>query len=267
MSSTSEFAGKVAIITGAGEGIGKEIAGALVSAGARVLLNDVDGDRAARAAHEIGAAHGNQSSCLPAGGDAGDLTTIQGLVATAVREFGQLDIAIPNAGVTAYSSFLECDAEDFERLLQLNLRGSFFLAQAAARQMKSQGSGGRILLMSSVCGYQAIQYLSAYSMTKAALRMLAKSLAVELSPYGITANGLAPGATITPRNLADDANYESEWSKVIPVRRPATTGDIANAALFLLSPAAAYINGQTLLVDGGWTGVSPTPPMDFVEDD
>jgi 3-oxoacyl-[acyl-carrier protein] reductase len=131
--------------------------------------------------------------------------------------------------------------------------------------MRQQGRGGRIVLMSSVTGHQAVQYLSVYAMTKAALEMLARNLVIELSPFGITINCVAPGATITPRNLADDPNYEAIWSKVTPSGRPALVEDIAQTALFLLSPAASQITGQTIVVDGGWSAVSPTPALDFVE--
>ena len=161
--------------------------------------------------------------------------------------------------------WLDYQPEDFRHVLNVNLGGSFFLAQAAAHQMRQQGTGGRILLMSSVVGHQAIEYLSAYAMTKAALEMLARQLTVELSRYGITINAVAPGATITPRNLADDPDYAAHWGKLIPTGQAITVEDIAQAALFLLSPAARQITGQTLIVDGGWTGISPVPSFDFVE--
>ena len=112
--------------------------------------------------------------------------------------------------------------------------------------------------MSSVTGHQAHKNLAAYGMSKAALEMLAKTLVVELSPYGITVNAVAPGATITERTLSDPS-YEKTWSGITPTGRPATTSDIANAALFLVSPSAGHITGQSLIVDGGWTSVSPSP--------
>lgn len=254
---------KVAVITGAGEGIGRQIAARLVAAGAAVVLNDVDGEKAAVSAREIG---GENGRVLPIGGDAGDVNVVRGLVESAVENYGRLDFAIANAGITLWDRFLDYKPEDLNKVMQVNLGGSFFLAQAAAQQMAKQGGGGRILFMSSVTGYQAIEYLSAYAMTKAALRMLARQLVVELSPLGITVNGVAPGATITPRNLEDDPNYEAVWGGVIPTGETATTDDIANAALFLLSDGAAQITGQTIVVDGGWTAVSPTPSLDFVDD-
>lgn len=256
------FQDQVAIVTGAGEGIGFEIARQLAMQGASVLLNDIDEDAAQSAAKQIIGAGGN---CRPFAGDAADVPTVRAMVQQAVKHFGRLDIAIANAGLTSWGDFFNYEPDTFDRVTGLNLRGSYFLAQAAARQMREQGGGGRILLMSSVTGHQAIRYLSAYGMTKAALEMLARNLVIELSPHGITINAVAPGATVTPRNLADDPDYEAHWSHVTPTRRPAQPSDIANAALFLVSPAARQITGQTLIVDGGWTHISPTPSLDFVE--
>ena len=263
MSSGAEFARQVAVITGAGEGIGYEIARQLALNGASILLNDVDESKAQRAAANIEKQGGR---CLGVGGDVGAATTVSGLVDQAVEKFGRIDIAVANAGVTLWNKFLDYEPESFFRVLSVNLGGSFFLAQAAARQMRSQGTGGRILFMSSVTAYQAIECLSAYSMTKAALKMLTRQLVVELSPLGITVNAIAPGAPVTPRNLKDDADYEKVWGRITPTGRSAFTHDVAHTALFLLSPLSEQITGQTIVVDGGWTATSPVPPLDFVED-
>jgi glucose 1-dehydrogenase len=122
-----------------------------------------------------------------------------------------------------------------------------------------KGKGGKILLMSSVTGLQAHKYLAAYSMTKSAIQMLAKNLVIELSPYNITINTIAPGATITERTMSIEPEYDQTWKKLTPMGRPATTDDIANAAVFLLSENAGHITGQTLVIDGGWSSVSPAP--------
>jgi 3-oxoacyl-[acyl-carrier protein] reductase len=256
------FAGKVAIVTGAGEGIGLRLCERLVAAGASVVLNDIDRDRAMAAA--AGMAAGGRVVGL--GGDVADYEVGSRLVETAVERFGQLDVAIANAGITRYRRFLDYEPDDVSRVINVNLLGSFFVAQAAARRMRDQGLGGRLLFMASVAGIQAIDHLSVYGATKAALTMLTRQLVVELSPLGITVNAVAPGATLTPRNLADDPEYERDWGAVTPTGRAATVDDIASAALFLLSPAAAQITGQTLVVDGGWTATSPTPGFDFVAD-
>jgi 3-oxoacyl-[acyl-carrier protein] reductase len=253
------FKNKSAIVTGAGQGIGLEIAKSLAEEGANVILNDIDETLAHAAAEEIrGVTKGN---CIAVPGDSSDITLIQKMVTTAVEEFGQLDLAIANAGITLFGDFFSYQPEAFYRVLQVNLGGSFFLAREAANQMKKQQTGGSLLFMSSVTGHQAHKNLAVYGMTKAALEMLAKSLVIELSAHKINVNAIAPGATKTNRTL-NDANYESTWSKITPMGRPATVEDIANAALFLVSDKSRHITGQSLIVDGGWTSVSPSPYED-----
>jgi 3-oxoacyl-[acyl-carrier protein] reductase len=180
------------------------------------------------------------------------------IVNEAFARFGQLDLAVANAGITTYGDFFEYSPESFQRLVSVNLQGSFFLAQFAARQMKAQGTGGRILFMSSVTGHQSHRHLATYGMTKAGLEMLARGLVLELAPHKITVNAIAPGATLTERTLSDPAYLET-WQRITPTGRPATVEDIAHAALFLLSPLSGQITGQTIVVDGGWTAVSPEP--------
>lgn len=250
------FETKTAVITGAGSGIGHHIALQLAAAGASVVVNDQDAGLAEKAAADIVEAGGR---ALPLPGDVSELPVLQGLVDAAVSGFGQLDIAIANAGITTFGDFFEYQPADFQRLLTVNLQGSFFLAQFAARQMRRQGRGGRILLMSSVTGVQAHRYLAAYGMTKAALQMLAKALVPELAPHQITVNALAPGATLTERTSGDDPGYRQVWEKITPNHRVSTPEDMASAALFLLSPQALQITGQTLIIDGGWTSMSPEP--------
>jgi 3-oxoacyl-[acyl-carrier protein] reductase len=249
-------AGRVAVITGAGQGIGLHLARALAQAGAKVVLNDIEGERLDRAVAEL---RGAGLDCTAAVGDVAQPEQSERLVAQAVATYGRLDYAVANAGVTVFGAFLDYSPAELRRVLDTNLGGSFFLAQAAARRMREQGTGGRLLFLSSVTGHQAHQNLVAYGMTKAALEMLAKGLVIELSRYRITANAIAPGATLTERTLGDPA-YERVWADLTPLGRAATTADVAAAALFLLSDAAAHITGQTLVVDGGWTCVSPPPP-------
>ena len=243
---------KVAIVTGAGCGIGLEICRELAASGAKVILNDVDAELAKKAAASL------EGKVVAVGGDASKQEVIENLVQTAVRRFGRVDIAIANAGITLYGDFLSYSRADFFRVLEVNLGGTFFLAQAVVNQIKKQGGGGSLLFMSSVTGHQAHKNLGAYGMTKAALEMLAKNLVIEISEYGINVNAIAPGATATERTL-EDPEYEITWSRITPMGRAGTTKDMAAAALFLVSDAARHITGQTLIIDGGWTAVSPSP--------
>ena len=246
---------KVAIVTGAGQGIGLEICRTLARAGAKVILNDLDESLTKQAAESITKQNG---ICIPVAGDSSSPEIITQLVNTCVTKFGKLDIAIANAGITLYGDFFTYTPEAFYRVMQVNLAGTFFLAQTAANQMKKQAQGGTLLFTSSVTGHQAHKNLAAYGMSKAALEMLAKNLVIELSPYKINVNTVAPGATLTERTVADK-EYENTWSRITPMGRPATVTDIANAALFLVSDEAKHITGQSLVVDGGWTAVSPSP--------
>ena len=250
-----DFIDQVAIVTGAGQGIGFEISRQLAMRKAKVILNDVDKMLSDNAAENIKAAGGE---CFSVAGDVSDIHFIRSLVQTAVDKYGRLDITIANAGITLFGDFFNYEPQALQQVMNLNLAGSFFLTQAAAIQIKKQQSGGSILLMSSVTGHQAHKDLAAYGMTKAALEMLAKTLVVELAPHKISINAIAPGATKTERTI-EDKEYEKTWSRITPMGRPADVNDIAQAALFLVSRNARHITGQSLIVDGGWTSVSPSP--------
>ncbi|WP_375446664.1 SDR family NAD(P)-dependent oxidoreductase [uncultured Fibrella sp.] len=254
------FKNQTAVITGAGQGIGFAVARELARQGANVLLNDFDAALAEQAAAAIRALGG---SCVAHPGDASDVAFIRQMVDRAAGTFGRLDMAIANAGITVFGDLFTTTPEAFETIVNLNLRGTFFLVQAAATQMQTQerdeyGSAGRIMLMSSVVGQLGHPGLPVYSLTKAGLQMLARQAVIDLSPHGITINAVAPGATLTERTT-DDPTYIPIWSRITPMGRPATVDDITAAMLFLLSPQAGHITGQTLTIDGGWTSVGVPP--------
>jgi NAD(P)-dependent dehydrogenase (short-subunit alcohol dehydrogenase family) len=247
--------GLTAIVTGAGQGIGLEICKQLARRGARVILNDIDPELARQGAEAI---RSENRVCVAVPGDASEQAVIDAMIRTAVEQFGQLDIAIANAGITQFGPFDSFSRASFQRVMEVNLAGTFFLAQLASRQMITQGSGGSLLFMSSVVGLQAHRDLACYAMSKAAVNMLAKNLVIELSAHGINVNTVAPGATLTERTL-EDPNYVPSWSQLTPMGRPATVRDVADACVFLVSPESRHITGQCLTVDGGWTSISPNP--------
>ncbi len=248
---------KVAIVTGANREIGAAMAARLAADGARLLVAHYkETERVTPVIERIRAAGGTAETF-----DA-DLSTVEAnrqLVARAVELYGRVDIFAANAGLTIGGPFLEMEESAYDTLVNLNLKGSFFGAQAAARQMAAQGVGQakqipyRIVLTSSVTGVKAAPGASGYAMTKAALRHLATTLSAELGRYGITVNAIAPGAILNERNLADDPNYEAIWDAITPVGRVGQPEDIANALAFLVSPDAEWVSGQTIIVDGGWS--------------
>ena len=252
---------KAAIVTGASREIGAAMAEALAARGTRVLVSHKDEAELAeavvariRAAGGVALAHHADCSTIEAN---------QQLVDRAVREFGRLDIFVANAGLTMWGSFLDYTEAMWDTVINLNLKGSFFGAQAAARQMVKQNSGGAIVFSSSVAGIQAIDYLSAYGVSKAGLRHMARVLALELGPHHISVNALGIGATVNARNLNDDPNYDAHWGGVAPAGRAGRPDDVAHGLLYLIENP--YITGTTLMIDGGWTIHSPRPRLDFVE--
>lgn len=250
------FKEKVVIVTGAGQGIGFEICKQLTEKGAVVLLNDIDSELCNKAAEHLSEIYNAKVHALT--GDCGDIDFIKNMVRFAVDKHKRIDSIIANAGITLFADFLDYTPESFNRVVQVNLFGSFFLAQEAARQMKEQKSGGSILFMSSVTGHLAHKGLQAYGTTKAALEALARNLVIDLAPLGINCNTIAPGATLTERTGKDE-NYEQTWNTITPDKRVGRVSDMAHAALFFIDERSRHITGQNIVVDGGWTSVGIQP--------
>ena len=239
-------------------GIGFGIARRFIQAGATVLLADLDGDAANAAASRLGSAR-----AVAMQADVSDAATPERIVRRAVEAFGGIDILVNNAGIFPVVPMLEMAVELFDRVIAVNLRGTALLAQAVARQMVRQGSGGRIINIASVDAFHpSMVGLAAYDASKGGVLMFTRNLALELAPHEILVTAIAPGGVNTEgaralqhqlaaaAGLADQATTAGAAS-AIPLRRLAAPDDIALAAVFLASPASAYITGQTIVVDGG----------------
>jgi NAD(P)-dependent dehydrogenase (short-subunit alcohol dehydrogenase family) len=253
----TDLDGRVAIVTGASREIGAAMAEALAARGMAVVIGHHDeGERADALVERI------RSSGGRAVAESGDLSLVadnKRLVARAVDEFGRLDVFAANAALVRWGPFVDVDEETWGAVVDLNLKGSFFGVQAAARQMIAQGSGGRIVLSSSVTGRRVVPDLSVYSVTKAGLNHMATVLAVALAEHGITVNALEIGAIVNERNLRDDPQYAEHWAEVIPAGRVGQPSDVAAALVYLVSDEANWVTGHTLTVDGGWSGVGLVP--------
>jgi NAD(P)-dependent dehydrogenase (short-subunit alcohol dehydrogenase family) len=256
--------GRVAVVTGASSEIGATMADALAAEGAAVVASYHDEPGLAQEVVDRVRAEGGTALAVRA--DLSRVSENRRLVERAVAELGRLDVFVANAGLTHWAPFLELEEDDWDRVVDLNLKGSTFGAQAAARQLVAQRErepddpyGGRIVFSSSVTGLVVVPNLTAYAATKAALAHLASVLAVELGPHGIAVNSLGIGATVNERNLGDDPRYAEHWAGVIPTGRVGTPQDVAAALRFLVSPAAGLVSGHTLTVDGGGSHVGRVP--------
>ena len=242
--------GRVALVTGGGRGLGAGIALALGHAGADLAI-------VARTASQVDAAAthvrglGRQAHGIVA--DLADPEAPLAIVQEVVSRFGRLDVLVHAAGINIRKPADAITRDDYARLMSINVECAFFLAQAAAPVMRTQG-GGRMVMIGSVAAEIAIPRISVYAMSKGALKQMVKSLALEWAADGITVNGIAPGRFWTTMTDAVFSNPDLHASavRVIPMGRPGIAADLAGAAVLFASDASAYITGQTLTVDGGW---------------
>ncbi len=237
--------GKLALVTGAGRGIGRAVALALSEAGAELLLNT----RTPAELDTLAAEIGGRARALPF-----DVTDSRAATA-AIAGLPRLDILVNNAGVNRPQPFLEVDEARLDEMIALNIKAAFIVAQAAARRMVEAGSGV-IINMSSQMGHVGSERdRTVYVMTKHALEGLTKAMAVELAPRGVRVVSIAPTLVMTPlsKPFLDDPDTRKWIEGRIPLGRVGTVEEVANAVLFLASPAASLVTGSSLLVDGGWT--------------
>ena len=244
--------GKVALVTGARQGIGEGIALELGRAGANVMLVDLDAKKCAPVVAKL-LKLGVKADAISA--DVSDHEAALTAIAATVKSFKKLDILVNNAGIYPYKPVLEMTEEDWDKVLDVNLKGVFNFSQAAARQMASQGKGGRIVNVSSIASIVGFSGLTHYCASKGGVNGFTRALALELAQKNVTVNAVLPGAIDTPgaTGLLKDPKTREVFLQMIPAHRFGLPKDIAAAVLYLASDEASYVTGQTITVDGGWT--------------
>ena len=234
-------------MTGAARGIGRGIAIALARAGCRVAVNDLNpAEDAAKTAADITALG---VDALVVQGDVGVAADVDAMFAAVLDRFGSLGIVVNNAGVQTFAPLLDVTEEEWDRVIDTNLKGTFLCTQRAARHMKASG-GGSIINIGSGSNKVPFPQLAAYTASKGGIEMLTKVAAVELGPYGIRVNCVAPGAIEVERTKLENPDYAGTWGGITPLRRIGAPEDVASAVLFLAGPESSFITGQTLWVDG-----------------
>ena len=246
--------GKRVLVTGASQGIGLAVTAALAAAGGDVAMIDFEREAAmADACAMLRQAGGVRAAGFAA--DVGEPLAARQAVHAAVAFLGGLDIVVCNAGICQFKPILEVTDDDWQRHVNTNLSGAFYVAQEAAKIMVAQGGGGRIVFTSSVGAFRSNATQTHYCATKGGVNLLMQGLALELGPHGITVNAVAPGWIHTPINdtASRDPAITEPWLRAhCPVGRLGSVDDVKSAYLFLASREAAYINGSTITVDGGW---------------
>ncbi len=248
---------KVAIVTGGNSGIGMAIVLELAKQGASVVIDYVAHPEATEALEKQLAALGEQAIGVDA--DVSKVVDLQKLVDAAVAKFGRLDVMVNNAGVETRTSVLDTTEAEYEKVLDVNLKSAFFGTQVAAQQMIKQGSGGRIINITSVHEDWPMPGNTAYCLSKGGMRMLTRTAGLELAPHKILVTGVGPGAVATPINTStmNDPTLLKKLDDAIPLGRMAQPSEIASVVAFLASDAASYITATTIFADGGIMQSSP----------
>jgi 3-oxoacyl-[acyl-carrier protein] reductase len=251
--------GRTALVTGAGSGIGSGIATALARAGCRVAVNYHDTPDGA--VQTVAAIRQSGGEAFAVHGDVRNAGAVKAMITEVVERCGTLDVLVNNAGVQTWTPFLDVSEEEWDLVIDTNLKGCFLCTQAAARHMKLQGRGA-IVNIGSGCNKVPFPRLVAYTASKGGIEMLTKVAAVELGPLGIRVNCVAPGAIDIERTRLEDPNYGETWGRLAPLRRVGTPKDVAEAVVFLASDAASFVSGQTVWIDGG---LFSQPPWGYGE--
>lgn len=250
---TERLSGQSAVVTGGASGMGRAIARTFAREGAAVTVVDIRSSPRAggRPTQKLISEHGGKAQFVKA--DVSDRNDIETAVEKTLDRFGSLDIMVNNAGIWGKQRpITEITEDDYDSVMDVNLRGVYFGCQAAVQVMKAQKSGGTILNMSSVAGLFAYENASVYCASKAAIANLTRELAVEQGPNGIRINAISPGLILTAQ-LIQDEGAKGEFEEEVPLRREGDPEEVADAALFLVSDAASYVSGHNLVVDGGFT--------------
>ena len=243
--------GKVVLVTGSSQGIGQGVAVRLAQEGAKVIINyhshPEGADDTLKQVRDTG------SDGITIQADLGQTSEIDSLIQQSLAKFGQIDILVNNAGLEKRAPFWEVQEADYDLVLHVNLKGVFFTTQAFVKQLMARNAPGRIINMSSVNEELPFPHFASYCASKGGLKMLCRNLAIELAPYNITINNIAPGAIETPINtgLLHDKDKLAALLSNIPLRRLGKPADVAGAVVFLASSDADYITGTTIFVDGG----------------
>jgi glucose 1-dehydrogenase len=249
--------GKVAIVTGGNTGIGKAVVLALAERGAKIVIDYVSNPEATADLEKQVAALGEQAIGVDA--DVSNVSELQRLIDKAVEAFGRLDVMVNNAGIETRTSILDTTENQYDRVIDINLKSAFFGTQLAAKQMIKQGSGGRIINMTSVHEDWPMPGNTPYCLSKGGMRMLTRTAGVELGPHGISVLGVGPGAVATPINaetMADPGKMKV-LDAAIPLGRMAQPEEIAHVVAFLADEGASYVTATTIFVDGGIMHSSP----------